>query len=98
MCPAEVFGPRLEIGVVRVQGKKAMKPHLQANELRPVSIAVLVEPVGINEPRGVVVGRIEDGAEKGRVGGGVEHQWYSTTANNPLASTRRLRGADRRPA
>jgi hypothetical protein len=43
---------------------------LEADEFGVVVVAVLVEPVGVNEARGVVVGCLEDGAEEASVGYG----------------------------
>jgi hypothetical protein len=43
---------------------------LEADEFGLVLVAVLVEPVGVNEARGVVVGCLEDGAEEASVGYG----------------------------
>jgi hypothetical protein len=37
---------------------------LEADEFGVVVVAVLVEPVGVNEARGVVVWRLEDGTEE----------------------------------
>jgi hypothetical protein len=37
---------------------------LEADEFGAVVVAVLVEPVGVNETRGVVVWRLDDGTEE----------------------------------
>jgi hypothetical protein len=38
---------------------------LDADELGAVGLAVLVDPVGVNEAGGVVLGVVEDGLEQG---------------------------------
>ena len=57
-------GPPRGVRDVRVVRGEAGKGALNADELGPSGLVVLVEPVGVDEPRGVVVGVIADVGEQ----------------------------------
>src|SRR5262245_31219162 len=54
----------LEGAAARVPGRELLELTLNPDELA-ARVAVLLEPVGVNEPRPVVVGPLTDRAQKG---------------------------------
>src|SRR4051794_38449236 len=87
MSMAEFLDAQCDLCPVRVVACHSGKSDLQPNELRPVRIPLFVEPVGIDQSRGVVVRIGEDRPQKGGISGDVEHLSHSTLW---WASTRSL--------
>jgi hypothetical protein len=86
------------LGVVAGQ---AFEAALGADEVGAVGVAVVVEPVGEDEARGVVLGRLLDGAEEGpllvALGRGEVrsgHRWVRGL--NSFVDCRCVKGAEQR--
>jgi hypothetical protein len=85
----QVVGPR----VVR---RQALAPALKADEFGAGTVAVLVQPVGVHQPRRIVLGILEDGLKKGV---GVSHGCLPRqyTRLRPYPSDEALRRRDDPP-
>src|SRR5262249_529538 len=58
---------RLEPGAAWFAVGNSFQVGLDADQLRPLSLAVLFQEVGIDEPRSIIVGRFQNGPQKGCV-------------------------------
>src|SRR5262245_45521620 len=77
---SQVLGSAAKFGPLRVEFGHSRQADLEADKLSPIGLTLFVKPVGVDQPRGVVVGMFADRRQEGAVGGGVEHFPHSTAA------------------
>src|SRR5262249_41412933 len=63
----EFFLTLLEVTVFGRVRRQRVQPALYPDEFRPKRVAILVEPMGTNQARGVVVRALADATQEGRL-------------------------------
>lgn len=81
-----VGGQQLGLAAAEGRGVVAGQFALHSNELRPGRLAVLVQPVGVDQARGIISGSSADGGEQG---GGVGHGYWGRASRIDAISTAR---------
>ncbi len=99
LVPAvQLLQPRVEHPRLRLEVVELAPPHVQAQGLTPFRLAVVLEPVGEDQPRRVVVGRLDNRSQQAlarRVHGqpSCQRRCFWSQSNSVGATTRVRRSA-----